>query len=362
MSKIYNFSAGPACLSEKALTGARDVLLNYQSSGISLLEMSHRSPQIVNLFEEATINLKDLLNVPDNYHVLWLQGGASLQFSMVPMNLLPDSGSADYVDTGVWSAKAISECEKIGSVNIVGSSKDSNYTFIPKNIKNNKKSSYLHITSNNTIYGTQYKKYPEVDNENSFLVADMSSDILSAELDVTKFGLIYAGAQKNMGPAGVTLVIIRSDLVNLKYRDIPTMMNYNTHVIKSSMFNTPPVFSVCVVNETLKWIISNGGLKRIEKTNIKKSNNLYNEIERNSLFINPVQIQDRSTMNIPFVFADNVLIKDKEFLDFCYERGLVTLKGHRSVGGFRASIYNAMPESGVNALIDAMQEFEKLYN
>ena len=361
MSKIYNFSAGPACLSQKALTGARDVLLNYQSSGISLLEMSHRSPQIVNLFEEATINLKDLLNVPDNYHVLWLQGGASLQFSMVPMNLLPDGGSADYVDTGVWSAKAISECEKIGGVNIVGSSRDSNYTFIPKSIKINNKSSYLHITSNNTIYGTQYKKYPELDNENSFLVADMSSDILSGPINVSDFGLIYAGAQKNMGPAGVTLVIIRSDLLEKKYRNIPTMMRYETHALKDSMFNTPPVFSVCVVNETLKWLKELGGLGEMEQINIEKSNLLYNEIERNSLFTSPVNKEDRSTMNIPFVFADTN-ISDQIFLDFCNHRNLKTLTGHRSVGGFRASIYNAMPISGVNALIDSMKEFEYKYS
>jgi len=361
MSKIYNFSAGPACLSQKALTGARDVLLNYQSSGISLLEMSHRSPQIVNLFEEATINLKGLLNVPDNYHVLWLQGGASLQFSMVPMNLLPDGGSADYVDTGVWSAKAISECEKIGGVNIVGSSRDSNYTFIPKSIKINNKSSYLHITSNNTIYGTQYKKYPELDNENSFLVADMSSDILSGPINVSDFGLIYAGAQKNMGPAGVTLVIIRSDLLEKKYRNIPTMMRYETHALKDSMFNTPPVFSVCVVNETLKWLKELGGLGEMEQINIEKSNLLYNEIERNSLFTSPVNKEDRSTMNIPFVFADTN-ISDQIFLDFCNHRNLKTLTGHRSVGGFRASIYNAMPISGVNALIDSMKEFEYKYS
>ena len=361
MNDIYNFSAGPACLSEKALTGAKDVLFNYQSSGISLLEMSHRSPQIVNLFEETTINLKNLLNVPDNYHVLWLQGGASLQFSMVPMNLLPDSSSADYIDTGVWSAKAISECEKIGNVNVVGSSRDSNYTFIPKNIKNNNRSSYLHITSNNTIYGTQYKAYPEVNNENSFLVADMSSDILSGPINVSDFGLIYAGAQKNMGPAGVTLVIIRSDLVGKKYRNIPTMMRYETHALKDSMFNTPPVFSVCVVNETLKWLKELGGLDKMEQINIEKSDLLYDEIERNSLFTSPVKKEDRSTMNIPFVFS-NTNISDQIFLDFCDNRGLKTLKGHRSVGGFRASIYNAMPISGVKALIEAMKEFEKNFS
>jgi len=280
---------------------------------------------------------------------------------MVPMNLLPDGGSADYVDTGVWSAKAISECEKIGGVNIVGSSRDSNYTFIPKSIKINNKSSYLHITSNNTIYGTQYKKYPELDNENSFLVADMSSDILSGPINVSDFGLIYAGAQKNMGPAGVTLVIIRSDLLEKKYRNIPTMMRYETHALKDSMFNTPPVFSVCVVNETLKWLKELGGLDKMEQINIEKSDLLYDEIERNSLFTSPVKKEDRSTMNIPFVFS-NTNISDQIFLDFCDNRGLKTLKGHRSVGGFRASIYNAMPISGVKALIEAMKEFEKNFS
>jgi len=362
MSEIYNFSAGPACLPSIAIKAAKKSIANYKDNGFGLLEMSHRAPSIVELFEETTSNLKTLLDIPDNYHVLWLQGGASLQFSMVPMNLLPINGEVDYVDTGFWSSRAIIECEKFGKVNIIGSSKEGGYNFIPKKLSHNPSSSFLHITSNNTIYGTQYKVYPTLDNKDSYLIADMSSDILSAQLDVAKFGLIYAGAQKNMGPAGVTLVIIRSDLVNLKYRNIPTMLNYNTHVVKSSMFNTPPVFSVCVVNETLKWLISLGGLKKIEAINIKKSDNLYNEIERNSLFISPVKKEDRSTMNIPFVFADDVSINDKEFLDFCYDRGLVTLKGHRSVGGFRASIYNAMPESGVNALIDAMQEFEKLYS
>jgi phosphoserine aminotransferase len=360
MDNIYNFSAGPACLSSEALSGAMQAIQNFHENGISLLEMSHRSSPVVNLFSETTNNLKALLNIPDNYHILWLQGGASTQFSMVPMNLLPEHGFADYVDTGAWSAKAITECLRVGKVNVVGSSKESGYSYIPKELASNNDASYLHITSNNTIFGTQYKKYPKLDNDKTFLVADMSSDILSSPLDVSKFGLIYAGAQKNMGPAGVTLVIIRSDLAELNYRNSPIMMRYNTHVLKESMYNTPPVFSVCVVNETLKWLKSLGGLRTIENINNKKANMLYDEIDRNTLFKSPVNKEDRSNMNVPFVFCGND-INDIDFLKFCDDRCLRTLKGHRSIGGFRASIYNAMPESGVSALIAAMQEFENLF-
>ena len=358
MNKIYNFSAGPACLPDDAIRGAKEAILNFQDGGISLLEMSHRSSPVVELFEETTNNLKTLMNIPDNYHVLWLQGGASLQFAMVPMNLMPDNRSADYVDTGAWSAKAIAECEKIGGVNVIASSRESSYTSIPKNLNITGEASYLHITTNNTIYGTQYKKYPKVDRDNIYLVADMSSDILSAPIDVSKFGLIYAGAQKNIGPAGVTLVIIRSDLIEKNYRDIPTMMRYSTHALKDSMYNTPPVFSVCVVNETLKWLRELGGLEKMKQINKQKALMLYNEIDRNNLFKSLVDQEDRSTMNIPFVFKD-AHISDQDFLGFCEIRGLQTLKGHRSVGGFRASIYNAMPVSGVSALITAMQEFEQ---
>ena len=358
MKQIYNFSAGPACLPKAAIKGAEEAIKNFQDNGISLLEMSHRSTPVVNLFEETTNNVRDLLEIPDNYDIIWLQGGASTQFSMVPMNLLPENGYADYIDTGSWSAKAIVECKRVGGVNIIGSSKDSLYSYIPKDLIQSGKSSYLHITSNNTIYGTQFKEYPLVNNDKCFLVADMSSDILSKPIDVSKFGLIYAGAQKNMGPAGVTLVIIRSDLVEINYRDIPTMMKYSTHVSKDSMFNTPPVFSVCVVNETLKWINSIGGLNQMKTINESKASLLYDEIERNSLFKSPVASEDRSTMNVPFIFNNN--LRDQEFLEFCQKRGLKTLKGHRSVGGFRASIYNAMPVAGVEALIAAMQEYEHI--
>jgi phosphoserine aminotransferase len=263
------------------------------------------------------------------------------------------------MDTGAWSFKAITECNKIGTANVIGSSKESTYSYIPKDIKQNISSEYFHITSNNTIYGTQYKEYPKADNPDGFLVADMSSDILSKPINVSDFGLIYAGAQKNMGPAGVTLIIIRDDLVGKNYREIPTMLNYETHVKKDSMFNTPPVFSVFVVNETLKWLKDLGGLEAMAVINERKAGKLYAEIERNPLFRSPVNAEDRSLMNVPFVFNKGGM-DDGAFLQFCDERGLKTLKGHRSVGGFRASIYNAMPVEGVEALIEAMQDYENI--
>ncbi len=357
---IYNFSAGPACLPDSVLKIASEAAVNYRNNGVSILEMSHRSAPVVELFSETTHNLRSLLKVPSNYDIIWLQGGASSQFSMVPLNLLPDNGHADYIETGSWSSKAIKECNKIGKANIIASSKESNFSFIPKIYTQNKESKYLHITSNNTIYGTQFKEYPEVKYSESFLVADMSSDILSQPIDINKFGLIYAGAQKNMGPAGVTLIIIRSDLLQRSYRILPTMSDYKVHIDKKSMFNTPPVFSVFVVNETLKWLMNLGGVEAISDINTKKAESLFKAIENSSIFESPVNHEDRSFMNIPFTFINNDK-DDKEFLEFCDKRGLKTLKGHRSVGGFRASIYNAMPQDGVTALIDAMKEFEKSY-
>ena len=357
---IYNFSAGPACLPDSVLKIAGEAAVNFRNNGISLLEMSHRSTHVVELFNETSQNLRSLLKVPNNYKIIWLQGGASSQFSMVPLNLLPDNGHADYIETGSWSSKAIKECNKIGRASVIASSKESNFTFIPKNYVYNEGSKYLHITSNNTIYGTQFKQYPEGLDSDSFLVADMSSDILSKPIDINKFGLIYAGAQKNMGPAGVTLVIIRSDLLQQNYRVLPTMSDYSVHVDKKSMFNTPPVFSVYVVNETLKWLMNLGGVEAISDINIKKAESLFNAIDNSSIFESPVNYEDRSLMNVPFTFTNNDK-DDKEFLEFCDKRGLKTLKGHRSVGGFRASIYNAMPQAGVKALIDAMKDFEKTY-
>ena len=357
--KIYNFSAGPACMPESVLQAVRDASIEYEGAGMSVLEMSHRSRPIVELFDSATSSVRELLDVPSNYHVLWLQGGASLQFSMIPLNLLPENGSADYLDTGAWSSKAIIECNRVGVANVIGSSKESTYTYIPRGYKQNIGSAYLHITSNNTIYGTQFNAFSEVSRGHGPLIADMSSDILSRPINVSDFGLIYAGAQKNMGPAGVTMVIIRDELIGKNYRDLPSMLNYETHVKQDSMFNTPPVLSVFAVNETLKWIEGLGGLGEMEKRNKEKAEKLYSEIERNNLFTSLINMDDRSMMNIPFVFEDRAM-DDDDFLSFCDERGLKTLKGHRSVGGFRASIYNAMPLEGVEALISAMQEYETL--
>jgi len=354
--KIYNFSAGPACLPDMVLKAVQEAATDYKGLGMSVMEMSHRSAPIIELFDEVTSRVRMLLDIPSNYHVLWLQGGASLQFSMIPLNLLPDDGSADYLDTGAWSSKAIMECNRVGVANVIGTSKESNYACIPKEYEQDTNSKYLHITSNNTVYGTQYNVIPHIVNSDSFLVADMSSDIFSRPVDVSKFGLIYAGAQKNMGPAGVTMVIIRDDLIGKNYRDLPSMLNYETHVKKQSMFNTPPVLSVFTVNETLRWIEGLGGLVEMNKINKSKSDKLYREIDDNPLFTSNVNKEDRSMMNIPFVFIDRSK-DDDNFLKFCDERGLKTLKGHRSVGGFRASIYNAMPSEGVDALIVAMREY-----
>ena len=355
--KIYNFSAGPAHLPDIVLDATKKAVIEYRGTGMSVMEMSHRSEPIVDLFQKTTSRVRTLLDVPSNYHVLWLQGGASLQFAMVPMNLLSKRSTADYIETGAWSTKAITECNRVATANVIASSKEEIFNYIPKEYNQNIESKYLHITSNNTIYGTQYKVFPKPRNTDGYLVADMSSDIFSRSINVSDFGLIYAGAQKNMGPAGVTLVIVRDDLVINELDHLPTMMRYDTHVKKDSMFNTPPVFSVFVVNETLKWIEDQGGVSSIEKANKLRSDKLYTEIERNPLFRLPVAVDDRSTMNIPFVFNDRSM-NDNDFLEFCDARGLKTLKGHRSVGGFRASVYNAMPNEGIDALISAMQDYQ----
>ena len=341
---------------DEAIQDTASAVVNYNDSGMSLLEMSHRSQPIVHLMEETTELAKHLLVVPDNYHIIWLQGGASTQFSMVPMNLLSQNEIADYTDTGSWAAKAIKEAQAYGSVHVASSTKSSIYNKIYKDLQQSHKAKYLHITSNNTIYGTQWKTFPVVLNPEGYLVADMSSDIFSRPLDFNPFGLIYAGAQKNMGPAGVTMVIIRDDILGKADRHIPTMLDYRTHIDKGSAFNTPPVSAIFVVNRTLSWLDDLGGVQAIEEKNRMKADKLYDEIERNLLFKSPIAEEDRSLMNVPFVFVENG--DDNEFLDFCADRGLMTLKGHRSVGGFRASIYNAMPEAGVDALIAAMREYE----
>ena len=356
MKVIYNFSAGPAVLHPYVLDAMAKASIDYVDSGISLMEMSHRSDPVMSMVKETQALVRELLFVPSEFSVLFLQGGASLQFSMVPMNLLEKHQFADYANTGVWSAKAIKEAKNFGNINIACSSEEGAYAYIPKELEQSPNSIYLHLTSNNTIYGTQWKNFPIPLNKDSYLVADMSSDIFSRPLDISKFGLIYAGAQKNIGPAGVTLVIIRRDILRIIERNIPAMMNYQNHIEKDSMLNTPPVMAIYAVNRSLKWLSNNGGIESMADTNLKKATKLYDEIERNTLFINPIHKEDRSLMNVPFIFRDEG--SDEDFLLFCKNRGLKTLKGHRSVGGFRASIYNAMPEAGIDALVQAMQDYE----
>ncbi len=354
MRKIYNFSAGPAVLPESVLKQVAEAAVNYHGHGMSILEMSHRSAPIVDMVTETHQLICQLLNVPENYKVLFLQGGASLQFAMIPMNILKDGENADYTDTGAWSAKAIKEAQRFGNVNVISSSKETVYDHIPKDFEQSADQVYLHITTNNTIYGTQWHTFPD---SNGFLIGDMSSDIFSRPIDVSQFGIIYAGAQKNMGPAGVTMVIIREDLIGQSGRDLPAMLDFAIHADKDSMFNTPPVFAIYVVNRTLHWLQELGGVDAMHVQNKTKAKMLYEEIERNPLFKSPVAEEDRSLMNVPFVFADGG--DEEDFLNICTKRGLVTLKGHRSVGGFRASIYNAMPKEGVEALIDVMQNYSK---
>ncbi|MDP6276473.1 MAG: 3-phosphoserine/phosphohydroxythreonine transaminase [Candidatus Marinimicrobia bacterium] len=352
MNKIYNFSAGPAVLPESVLKQAAAAVVDYNGDGLSILEMSHRSAPIVEMVEETRQLICDTLGVPDNYTILFLQGGASLQFSMIPMNILKEDETADYTDTGAWSAKAIKEAQRFGNVHVISSSKETVYNHIPKDYNQSDTQVYLHITSNNTIYGTQWHEFPKA---NGFLVADMSSDIFSRSFDINEFGVLYAGAQKNMGPAGVTMVIIRKDLIGRAKRDVPSMLDFAIHADKDSMFNTPPVFAIYVVNRTLHWLQELGGVEAMHEQNKAKAKLLYDEIEKNPRFKSPIAEEDRSLMNVPFVFADGG--DEAHFLDFCAKRGLVTLKGHRSVGGFRASIYNAMPKEGVETLVKAMRDY-----
>lgn len=363
MSKtVYNFSAGPSILPKQATKEAADAIADFASTGIGILEMSHRTKPIEGMVAETESLLRELLSIPAGYEVLFLGGGASLQFCMVPTNLLAPNANADYTDTGVWASKAIKEAKKFGKVNVVCSSKETTYDRIPKTFEQTPGATYLHVTSNNTIYGTQWKEFPQA---NTYLVCDMSSDILSHPIDVSKFGLIYAGAQKNMGPAGVATVIVRSSILGKAERDIPAMLDYRTHIEEKSMFNTPPVFSIYVMNRVLHWLKNYGGVGEMEKLNIKKSNLLYDVLDNSKLFKGTAAKEDRSTMNIPFVFQPSAVAEDKkealekEFLKAAVEKGLEQLKGHRSVGGFRASIYNAMPIEGVEALVGFMAEFEK---
>jgi len=346
----HNLGAGPGVLPESALQKSAATALDFNNIGMSILEISHRSKDFEQVLENTTSLVKELLGVPDNYSILFLQGGASTQFAMVPMNLLHTK--AAYVDSGVWANKAIKEAKLFGEVNVVASSKDQNYSYIPKNYVIPTDCDYLHITSNNTIYGTQMSAFPTSPIP---LICDMSSDIFSRPVDVSKFDLIYAGAQKNMGPAGVTLVIIKNDILKEVKRVVPTMMRYATHIEGGSMYNTPPVFSIYVCMATLEWLKSIGGVSAIEKINKQKAELFYNEVDTNPLFTGTCAVEDRSRMNACFLLKNPEL--DEEFLKQAKAHGIIGIKGHRSVGGFRASMYNAAPLESVKALTDLMKDF-----
>ncbi len=350
----HNFYAGPSILSEYTIKNTADAVLNFAGTGLSLLEVSHRGKEFVAVNDEARALIKELLDVPATHEVVFLGGGASLQFCMVPYNLLKKKAS--YLDTGTWASKAIKEAKFFGEVDLVASSKDKNYTYIPKNYTLAPDTEYFHITTNNTIYGTEIHDIPQV---NVPLVADMSSDIFSFPIDVSKFDIIYAGAQKNLAPSGVTIVIVRKDALGKVERPIPTMLNYQTHIDKDSMFNTPPVLPIFAALQTLKWYKEQGGVKVLQKKNQEKAAVLYDEIDRNKLFRGTAVPEDRSLMNVCFVMNDEYKELESSFAEFAAAAGMVGIKGHRSVGGFRASLYNAMPLESVKALVETMKEFEK---
>jgi phosphoserine aminotransferase len=356
MKKTHNFNAGPCVLPKEAINAAIEALKDFAGTGMSVIEVSHRSKEWEAQMAECESLWRELLEIPENYKVLFLGGGASLQFCMVPFNLMEKR--AAYLETGVWAKKAFKEAKGFGEAVKVASSEDKNFSYIPKGFQVSRSDEYLHITTNNTIYGTEIKYDMDCPVP---LIADMSSDIMSRPVDVKKYGLIYGGAQKNVGPAGVTFVIVKEELLGKVSRSIPTMLDYRTHIAEDSMFNTPPVFSIFVMKETLKWIKNMGGLKVMQKHNEKKASILYNEIDRNTMFEGTAAKEDRSLMNVCFVMTE--LFKDKEddFMKFAKERGMVGIKGHRSVGGFRASIYNACPIESVEALVACMQEFEKMF-
>jgi len=352
--KTINFFAGPAILAEEVLQEAKQGIENFAGMGLSILEISHRSKQFVAVMEEAQTRVRSLLNVPEEYAVLFLTGGASSQFYMTAMNLLDDGDKAGYLDTGTWSTKAIKEAKLYGGLDVVASSKDKNYSYVPKGYAIDPALRYLHITTNNTIFGTQMHDLPDT---NVRLVGDMSSDIFSRPIDVSKFDVIYAGAQKNLGPAGTTLVIVKKDILNKVNRTLPSMLNYQTHVDKDSSFNTPPVYAIYVSMLSLRWLENNGGIKAIQQKNEEKAALLYDEIDRNSLFYGTSAKEDRSLMNVCFLLK--VESHKDDFIALAAQAGCTGISGHRSVGGFRASIYNAMPKQGVQTLVDVMQEWEK---
>jgi len=352
--KKHNFSAGPCILAPQVIENTANAVRDLNGIGLSFIEISLRTKYFEPIMAEAQQNFKDLIGAPDNYHVLFLGGGASLQFAMVPFNFMEKK--AGYVETGVWAKKAIKEAKLFGEVEILASSADKNFCYYPQNFNIPTDLDYVHITTNNTIYGTEI--HHDIDCPVT-LIADMSSDILSRPVDVSKYGMIYGGAQKNLGPAGVTFVLIREDILGKVSRQIPTMLDYRTHIKDGSMFNTPPVFAIYAVNETLKWMKQMGGVEKMYELNKRKAQLLYDEIERNSMFVGTAEKESRSLMNICFVMAPEYKDKDVEFLEFAKSQGMEGLKGHRLVGGFRASTYNALPIESVQALIDCMREFEK---
>ena len=352
--RVHNFNAGPAILPESALAEASEAIKEFNGLGMSILEISHRSKDFQAVIDEATTHIKELMRLPDNYSVLLLQGGASTQFTMVPMNLLKSGETAGYVNTGTWSKKAIKEAKLFGNVQVLASSEESTFNYIPKGYDIPDTLKYLHLTSNNTIYGTQYQNFPS---SKVPVVVDMSSDIFSKEMDYTQFDFIYAGAQKNLGPAGVTLVMINNDLLQDLEKPIPSMLDYRTHISNGSLYNTPPVFSIYMCMLTLRWLKNNGGLAAMEHRNREKADLLYNAIDASPLFKGTVAVEDRSIMNVNFIMENREL--EPAFLQYAKERQCVGLAGHRSVGGFRASIYNALPLSSVAYLVELMDAFTK---
>ena len=352
----HNFFAGPSILSEYTIKHTAEAVMNFAGTGLSLLEVSHRGKEFIAVSDEARALIKELLDVPATHEVIFLGGGASLQFCMVPYNLL--NQKAAYLDTGTWASKAIKEAKFFGEVNVVASSKDKNYSYIPKNFTVAPDSDYFHITTNNTIFGTQLHTIPQVDVP---LAADMSSDIFSRPIDVSKYDVIYAGAQKNLAPAGVTLVIVRKDALGKVNRPIPSMLNYQIHIDNDSMYNTPPVLPIFSALQTLQWYKEQGGIPVMQQKNIEKAAILYDEIDRNKLFKGTAVAEDRSLMNVCFVMNDEYIELESAFNKFATANGMIGIKGHRSVGGFRASLYNAMPKSSVEALVETMKAFEKQY-
>ncbi|MEE8077394.1 MAG: 3-phosphoserine/phosphohydroxythreonine transaminase [Pseudomonadales bacterium] len=356
MDRVFNFSAGPAALPTPVLERAQSEMLDYQGTGMSVMEMSHRSKAFIEIAEQAQADLIELLVVPDDYQVLFLQGGATTQFAMVPLNLLRDKNTADYVNTGSWSAKAIKEASRFGEVNVVASSQESNFDHVPdpSTWQLNEDAAYLHICSNETIGGVQFHEFPVTASQP--LVADMSSDILSRPIDISSCGIIYAGAQKNIGPAGLTVVIVRKDLLGNARPGTPSMLDYAVHAKADSMSNTPPTYAWYLSGLVFRWLKDLGGLEAMAEINQRKAMKLYNAIDQSNFYHSPVAARDRSWMNIPFTLPEPAL--DAAFLSGAEAAGLTNLKGHRSVGGMRASVYNAVPEAAVDALIDFMQSFE----